>query len=173
MDNKVFVLTEQQSIANHFLSELRDAALQKDRMRFRRNMERLGEILGYEISRKLAYRPHKVTTPLGELIVPVLAQNPVLITILRAGLPFHQGFLNVFDHADSGFIGACRNESTTAITVDIDYLSVPTVQDRPVVLIDPMLATGRSILDAQRSRVTYVLYSQYSTIKFNVFQKII
>src|SRR5688572_6134727 len=150
MDNNLFVLSEQHSIANHFLSELRDAGLQKDRMRFRRNMERLGEILGYEISKKLSYQAQKVKTPLGETSIPKLQEYPVLITILRAGIPLHQGFLNVFDHADSGFIGACRNESTTAITVDIDYLSVPTVQDRPVVLIDPMLATGRSILDAQK-----------------------
>ena len=150
MDNKVFVLTDQQSIANHFLSELRDASLQKDRMRFRKNMERLGEILGYEISRKLEYLPKKVMTPLGEAVMPVLAQNPVLITILRAGLPFHQGFLNVFDQSDSGFIGAYRNEETHSITINIDYVSLPSFDGKPVVLIDPMLATGRSVLDAQK-----------------------
>lgn len=150
MDNKVFVLTRHQSIANHFLSQLRDAALQKDRMRFRRNMERLGEILGYEISKKLPYQPQKVTTPLGQASIPLLVENPVLITILRAGLPFHQGFLNVFDQADSGFIGAYRNEETRAITINIDYVSLPSVHGRQVVLIDPMLATGRSLLDAQK-----------------------
>lgn len=150
MENKVFVLSHQQSVANHFLSELRDAAIQKDRMRFRRNMERLGEILAYEISKKLPYRSQRVTTPLDDASVHLLVENPVLITVLRAGLPFHQGFLNVFDRADSGFIGAYRNEETHAITINIDYVSLPSVDGKHVVVIDPMLATGRSLLEAQK-----------------------
>lgn len=150
MDNNVFVLSEHHSIANQFLSELRDASLQKDRMRFRRNMERLGEILGYEVSKKLSYQPKKVNTPLGESSLHLLKEYPVLITILRAGIPFHQGFLNVFDHADCGFIGAYRDEGSKQVTVNIDYISVPAVHERSVVLIDPMLATGRSVLDAQK-----------------------
>jgi len=150
MDNNVFVLSEQSSIANHFLSELRDVTLQNDRMRFRRNMERLGEILAYEISKRLSYQPHTVKTPLGQTSIPVLKEHPVLITILRAGIPLHQGFLNVFDQSDSGFIGAYRNEGQSAITVNVDYVSVPPLEGRSVVLIDPMLATGRSVLDAQK-----------------------
>lgn len=150
MDNNVFVLSGQQSIANHFLSELRDAAVQQDRMRFRRNMERLGEIMAYEISKTLPYQTKTVKTPLGEVSIPMLEENPVLITILRAGLPFHQGFLNVFDQSDSGFIGAYRNEETHRVTISIDYVSLPSVHGRQVVLIDPMLATGRSVLDAQK-----------------------
>jgi uracil phosphoribosyltransferase len=150
MDNNLFVLTDRDSIGNQFLSELRDASLQKDRMRFRRNMERLGEILGYEISKKLPYRSSKVKTPLGESVIQVLKENPVLIGILRAAIPFQQGLLNIFDHADCGFIGAYRNESVKEITVNIDYKSLPPVDGKAVLLIDPMLATGRSILDAQK-----------------------
>jgi uracil phosphoribosyltransferase len=154
MDRKLFVLSEQRSIGNQFLSELRDAVVQKDRMRFRRNMERLGEILAYEISKGLAYESRTVKTSLGESDIPVLRHYPALITILRAGIPFHQGFLNVFDHSDSGFIGAYRNEGGDAITVNIDYVSVPDIAGKPVVLIDPMLATGRSVLDALQLLVT-------------------
>ena len=150
MDNNLFVLTESQSIANQFLSELRDAVLQKDRMRFRKNLERLGEILGYEVSKKLSYQKQTIRTPLGEISTPTVKEYPVLITILRAGVPFHQGFLNVFDHADSGFVGAYRNEDEGEVTISVDYVSIPDVDGKPVVLIDPMLATGRSVLDAQK-----------------------
>ena len=150
MDKNLFVLSERPSIANHFLAELRDASLQKDRMRFRKNMERLGEILGYEVSRKLAYQPQKINTPLGESSTQLLQEHPVLITILRAGIPFHQGFLNIFDQADSGFVGAYRNEGNSSVTVNIDYVSLPAVEGRTVILIDPMLASGRSVLDAQK-----------------------
>ena len=150
MIDNVFVLSEQQSIANVFLSELRDRSVQKDRMRFRKNMERLGELLAYEVSKTLSYEEKKVQTPLGQSSLPLLREYPVLITILRAGIPFHQGFLNVFDRADSGFIGAYRNESAEVLTITVDYLSVPSVDGKVVVLIDPMLATGRSILGAQK-----------------------
>lgn len=148
MDDNLFILTERNSVGNQFLSELRDAARQKDRMRFRRNLERLGEILAYEISKKLSYESKKVKTPLGELPVPLLKEHPLLLTILRAGLPFHQGFLNFFDHADCGFIGAWRNEDITNIQVNVDYVSLPPSQGKPVILIDPMLATGKSLLNA-------------------------
>ncbi len=150
MDDNLFVLGEHNSIANLFLSELRDTALQKDRMRFRKNIERLGELLAYEISKKLPFESKIVKTPLGELPMQVLKEYPLLITILRAGIPFHQGFLNIFDRSDCGFIGAYRNEDGNTITVNVDYLSVPTVHGKQVVLIDPMLATGRSILDAHK-----------------------
>mgnify|MGYP002403300214 CR=1 FL=1 len=150
MNNKPFVLTSQCSIANHFLAELRDAALQKDRMRFRRNMERLGEILAYEMSRVFSYEAKEVRTPLGEVTTPRLVEYPILVTILRAGIPFHQGFLNIFDQSDSGFIGAYREEETTSVVVNIDYVSVPPIDKRVVVIVDPMLATGNSIVDAYR-----------------------
>lgn len=150
MDNNIFVLTKQRSVANHFLSELRDASVQKDRMRFRRNMERLGEILAYEMSKTLTYESRTVATPLGEVSIPTLRENPVLITILRAGIPLLQGFLNVFDQSDTGFIGAYRNEGTSEITVNIDYVSIPPIDGKVVALVDPMLATGRSLVDAKR-----------------------
>lgn len=150
MDNNLFILNERGSVANHFISELRDAGGQSDRMRFRRNLERLGEILAYEISKKLSYESKEVITPLGTSTTELLKEQPVLITILRAGIPFHHGFLNVFDHADSGFIGAWRTEDINDLRVNIDYVSLPSVQGKSVILIDPMLATGQSTLNAQK-----------------------
>ena len=154
MKNKPFVLSDKHSVANHFLSELRDASLQRDRMRFRRNMERLGEILAYEVSKSFVYQQRTVRTPLGETSIPVLHEYPVLITILRAGIPLHQGFLNIFDQADSGFIGAYRDEATSSVAINIDYVSLPSIDGRPVILVDPMLATGRSVLEAQKLLLT-------------------
>lgn len=148
MGINLFVLAETDTIGNQFLSQLRDAVVQKDRMRFRKNLERLGEILAYELSKKLAYRSQALRTPLGKLSVNVLIEQPVLVTILRAGIPFHQGFLNFFDAADSGFIGAYRNEEGRTLTINLDYLALPPLDDRPVILIDPMLATGRSVVDS-------------------------
>ena len=150
MDTKLFILDERVSIANQFLFELRDNNLQKDRMRFRRNLERLGELLAYELSRKLPFQSKTVTTPLGDLSMQLPRELPLLITILRAGIPFHQGFLNVFDGADCGFIGAFRNEEESAVTVQADYTSLPAVSGKQVILIDPMLATGKSVLEAQK-----------------------
>ena len=102
----MFILTQQPSVANHFLAELRDVTIQQDRLRFRRNLERIGELLAYEISKSLPYRQVEVTTPLGVASTLLLRQPPVLATILRASLPFHQGFLHVFDQADNAFVGA-------------------------------------------------------------------
>lgn len=141
----VYNLTEKNSIANHFLLELRDKNLQKDRMRFRKNMERLGEIMAYEISQKLSYKHHLTETPLARTTSSILEIQPVLITVLRAGMPYFQGFLNFFDEADSGFIGAYRNEGSD-ITINLDYLSTPSLEGRTIVLIDPMLATGKSFI---------------------------
>lgn len=150
MDNNIFNLSEERSVANQFLAELREAGLQKDRMRFRKNLERLGEIMAYEISRKLLFESREIDTPLARMTVQLLKLHPVLITILRAGLPFHQGFLNIFDHSDSGFIGAWRDEGAKGLTVNMDYVSLPPVDGMPVILIDPMLATGQSLLKAQK-----------------------
>ena len=150
MDNNIFNLSEKRSVANHFMAELRHSGGQKDRMRFRKNLERLGEIMAYEISQKLSFEPLQIDTPLGSLSIPLLRQYPLLVTILRAGLPFHQGFLNVFDHSDSGFIGAWRNEDPKDLKTNIDYVSLPHVDGKAVILIDPMLATGQSVLNAQK-----------------------
>mgnify|MGYP001098143218 CR=1 FL=1 len=144
-----FILAEQPSVANHFMAELRDHTRQTDRMRFRRNIERLGEVLAYELSKALPYRPELVTTPLGTTNIPLLEQQPVLVSILRAGLPLHLGVLHYFDRADSGFIGAYRHNDATSpagFTIHLDYQSIPDVQDRPLILIDPMLASGQTLV---------------------------
>ena len=147
MDNNIFILNEKRSVANHFLAELRDKTHQKDRMRFRKNLERLGEIMAYEISQKLPFEHREIHTPLGKLTTELLQRHPLLVTILRAGIPFHQGFLNFFEHSDSGFIGAWRNEDLKNLKANIDYIALPHVDGKPVVLIDPMLATGQSVLN--------------------------
>ncbi len=142
----VFVLNKENSVANQFLIELRDKNIQKDRMRFRQNLTRLGEVMAYEISKKLAYHQVVVETPLKTTHSFAIKQQPVLITVLRAGLPYFQGFLNYFDQSDSGFIGAYRKEGEQEITIQLDYLAAPSLQDREVILIDPMLATGNSVI---------------------------
>lgn len=144
----MFVLNSNNSIANQFLYELRDAATQKDRLRFRKNLERLGEILAYEISKVLKFKSTTARTPLGESSINLIDEQPVLITILRAGLPFFQGLLNFFDHADSGFIGAFRTEGKDQLTIKLEYVATTSLEGRTVLLIDPMLATGRSIIDS-------------------------
>lgn len=134
------------SIINQYISEIRDVEVQKDSMRFRNNMIRLGEIFAYEISKMLDYSDEDVVTSLGVAKVPTLLQQPVLATILRAGLPLHQGMLNFFDHADNAFISAYRrhyNDGT--FEIKIDYLSSPMLENRILILADPMLATGQSM----------------------------
>jgi uracil phosphoribosyltransferase len=144
----MFVLNSNNSIANQFLFELRDSAVQKDRLRFRKNLERLGEILAYELSKALKFRDTIARSPLGNLSIRVLEEQPVLITIMRAGLPFFQGFLNFFDGADSGFIGAFRKEEADNLTIKLEYVATTSLEGKTVILIDPMLATGRSIIDS-------------------------
>lgn len=144
----VFNLSEQNSIANQYLMELRDKQLQQDRLRFRRNLERLGEIMSFEISKQLSYTTKIIETPLDRCRVNVLKEQPLLMTILRAGLPFFQGFMNFFDHADAGFIGAYRRETLDAVQIKFDYITSPVTKGREIILIDPMLATGKSLLDS-------------------------
>jgi uracil phosphoribosyltransferase len=144
----MFVLNGNNSIANQFLLELRDAVLQKDRLRFRKNLERLGEILAYELSRTLKYKNVNANSPLGTTPISVISDQPILITIMRAGLPFFQGFLNFFDHADSGFIGAFRKEDQDHLTIKLEYVATTSLEGKTVILIDPMLATGRSVIDS-------------------------
>lgn len=144
----VLELAKQRSAANHFLAELRDAQVQQDQMRFRRNLERVGEALGLELSRTLEYEEREVTTPLGIARIDLLKEQPVLATILRAGLPLHQGLLNYFDRADNAFISAYRKhrKGEEGFDIEVEYLSSPTLDDRVLVLCDPMLATGQSML---------------------------
>ncbi len=143
------VLGEKNSIFNQFISEIRNINIQKDRMRFRRNCERMGEIFAYEISKKLNYKVNKINTPLGISEIPLSTDNVVLTTILRAGLPFHIGFLNYFDTAENGFISAYRKAtSNTDFTIESEYLACPSIENKIVILSDPMLASGASIVSA-------------------------
>jgi uracil phosphoribosyltransferase len=140
------ILNQQPSLANHCLSELRDVQLQQDRERFRLNVLRLGELMAYEVSKKLSYHSRSVQTPLGISSVDLLSQEPVLVTVMRAGLAYFQGFQNYFKNADCGFIGAYRNEGTAELSIHLDYLAAPDLTNRVLILIDPMLATGKSFL---------------------------
>ncbi len=146
---KVFNLCEKDSLAQQFVAEIRDAVIQKDRMRFRRNLERIGEITALEISRILKWEDYEVTTPLGTAQCRRLAEQPVLATILRAGLPLHQGLLNYFDQADCAFIAAYRKhdlENEDLFTINMEYVTSPALSNRTLILADPMLATGQSIV---------------------------
>jgi len=143
-----YILNQQQSIANQLLHDLRERDIQRDPMRFRTNMERLGSILAYEISKSLAYQETTVETPLGMATIPVLKEQPVLITVLRAGIPFFLGFQQLFDRAECGFIGAFREEGDHQITIQLNYLATPSIDGRVVIIIDPMLATGKSFVKA-------------------------
>ncbi|NBA77126.1 uracil phosphoribosyltransferase [Emticicia sp. ODNR4P] len=153
----MFILNAQNSIANQFLAEMRDITVQNDSMRFRKNMERLGEILAYEISKTLDYQPATVQTPLAEASTALLTEQPVLVAILRASLPFYQGFLNLFDQSENAFIGAYRGKHRADETFDIqmDYLACPSLEGKTVMLIDPMLATGKSLVKSYQALLQY------------------
>lgn len=153
----VHELVRQQSVVNHFLAELRDIGIQKDAMRFRRNLERVGEAIAVEMSRVMEYKEEEVTTPLGMAQVMLLKEQPVLSTILRAGLPMHQGMLNVFDRAESAFISAYRKhrKGEDGFDIEVEYLSSPTLDGRVLVICDPMLATGQSMLEVYRAMLRH------------------
>lgn len=145
------VLSSGNSILNQFISEIRDSEIQKDSLRFRQNLERLGGIFAYEISKKLTYETREVVTPLGIASVPVLTEYPVLATILRAGLPFHQGFLNFFDKSENAFISAFRrHHKDGTFSISIEYASVTDIDNKVVILCDTMLASGSSMVLAYR-----------------------
>ena len=144
---QVHIFDKTDSIFNQYLAELRDVSVQQDRMRFRRNLERIGEIMGYEISKTLEYETKEVTTPLGIKEVRVVKQQPVVATILRAGLPFHTGLLNVFDQADNAFVAAYRKyDKNDGFEIKVEYYSSATLEDRVLIICDPMLATGESMV---------------------------
>jgi len=145
-------LSKNNSILNQYVAELRDVDIQKDSMRFRKNMERIGEMIAYEISKTVEYQSEDVETPLGVSSVPKLKEKIVCSTILRAGLPFHQGLLNVFDSAESAFITAYRKHKKDGIfEIEIEYVSSPDLNDKVVILSDPMLATGSSMYLAYKA----------------------
>jgi uracil phosphoribosyltransferase len=138
-------LSETNSVASRFVAELRNAEIQKDRLRFRRNMERVGEVLAYEISKTLEYAPFEVETPLGISTMLLPSQRVVLATILRAGLPFHQGMLHYFDGADNAFVSAYRrHHKDGTFDIQLDYISSPDLNGAVLILADPMIATGSS-----------------------------
>lgn len=145
-------LSTQNSVLNMYMSELRDVQVQKDSMRFRLNIERIGALMGYEISKKFEYISTEVTTPLGIAIVPVLKEQPVIATILRAGLPLHHGMLSTFDKADNAFVSAYRkHHKDNTFEVHVDYLASPSIEGKELILCDPMLATGTSMVLAYQA----------------------
>ena len=144
---KINILSEQNSVLNKFIEQIRDKEIQQDSMRFRRNLERIGEVTAYELSKTLDYTPRMVETPLGEAEVQVISDKLVVATILRAGLPFHQGFLNYFDDAQNAFVSAYRkNHKDGSFTVKVEYISCGELEGKVLLLVDPMLATGTSLV---------------------------
>ena len=141
-------ISKNNSILNHFLAEIRAVEIQKDSMRFRKNMERIGEIMAYEISKELHYQEVVVTTPLGVKQTTAIADKVVLCSILRAGLALHSGFTNFYDHAENGFVSAYRHHPNNDDFFDIliEYKAMPSLENKTLILIDPMLATGQSIV---------------------------
>jgi len=143
---KVINLSEQNSVLNQFLREIRDVNIQKDPLRFRRNIERIGEVMAVEVSKALAYEPTEVQTPLAKATVNTIAEPLVLATILRAGMPLHQGFLNIFDRAENAFLSAYRRVNDKGeLEIVAEYLAAPSIEGKTLVIADPMLATGMSM----------------------------
>jgi uracil phosphoribosyltransferase len=140
-------LSQQHSLISNWVGELRNVDIQLDRMRFRRNLERIGEAIAYEISKVLPFVEKEIQTPLGIATCKMLQDQPVLATILRAGLPLHQGLLNYFDQADNAFISAYRKHNKDgSFEISLDYISCPEMENRVVIISDPMLATGSSLV---------------------------
>ncbi len=160
----VFILNKTNTIANQFLAELRDVNIQQDKTRFRRNQEKLGEILAYEISKTLAYSEKEVQTPLGIANINTPVEQPVLCTILRAGLPFHQGFMNYFDNSPSAFVTAYRKvKKNGTFIINIDHISTPDLDGKILIICDTMLATGQSLV-----RVCKELIAQYKIKELHI-----
>ena len=150
----IHILSKGNSIFNKFIAQIRDREVQRDSMRFRRNMERIGEVMSYEISRSLNYKTHVVETPLGEASIEMISDKIVLATILRAGLPLHQGFLNYLDDAESAFVSAYRKSSKDgSFKVKVEYISSCNLEGKTLILVDPMLATGTSLVLAYEALI--------------------
>jgi len=155
------ILSNEVSLVNSWINELRNVEVQTDRMKFRRNMERIGEIAAFEISKKLDYKEMEITTPLDKIKVKEIAIQPVITTILRAGVPLFQGVLNYFDKADCGFVAAYRkHDMNDYFSIKQDYLTCPNIEGRPLIVADPMLATGASLIEALKDLLTHGKPSQ-------------
>ena len=150
---EIINLEETPSVLNRFVRELRDVTIQHDPLRFRRNLERIGEIMAYEISKRLDYHEEEVTTPLAKTMAKEASEKIVLATILRAGLPLHHGFMNYFDRADNAFVSAYRRyrEKGDKFDVVVEYLASPQIEGKTLIIVDPMLATGSSMELAYRA----------------------
>jgi len=154
---KVYHLSHQNSILNKFLKEIRDQEIQKDAMRFRRNIERIGEVLGYELSKQLEFSSEEIVTPLGTKAIQTISDEVVLCSILRAGLPLHNGVLNYFDDAENAFISAYRYHPNNDedFEIIVEYFASPPIDNKTLILIDPMLATGRSLVSVYSALKQY------------------
>lgn len=145
--NKITVLAEKNSVVQQFLTEIRNKEIQKDRLRFNRNIERIGELLAYELSKELEYKEVETETPLTTTKTKVLAEQPIVAAVLRAAIPLQRGVTNIFDNADSAFISAYRNYiDDTSFEIELGYVAAPSTKNRTLIFTDPMLATGKSLL---------------------------
>jgi uracil phosphoribosyltransferase len=152
----VNILSNTNSVLNHFIAEIRDAEIQKDSLRFRYNLERLGAIFAYEVSKELKFETKEVITSLGIANVPVLVEYPVLATILRAGLPFHKGLLNIFDKSENAFISVYRKmHKDRTFSMQIDYSSAPDIEGKVMILCDTMIATGSSVVMGYKNLLSH------------------
>ena len=155
------ILSENFSLVNSWINDLRNIGVQQDRMKFRRNMERIGEIAAFEISKTLDQKEIEITTPLDTIKVKEIETQPVITTILRAGVPLFQGILNYFDKADCGFVAAYRkHDANDYFSIKQDYLTCPSVDGRPLIVADPMLATGASLIEALKDLLNHGTPSQ-------------
>lgn len=151
----ISILSENFSLVHSWINDLRNIEVQNDRMKFRRNMERIGEIAAFEISKHLEYKEVEITTPLDKITSKEISVQPVITTILRAGVPLFQGVLNYFDKADCGFVAAYRkHDANDYFSIKQDYLTCPNIEDRPLIVADPMLATGASLIEAIKDLLT-------------------
>jgi uracil phosphoribosyltransferase len=152
---KIHYISENNSVLNHFLGQIRNVNIQNDSMRFRRNIERIGEIMAYELSKALPYKDVEIQTPLGIKKTTQIESDLVLCPILRAGLPLHNGFLNYFDHAENSFVSACRHHPNNddAFEILVEYQAISDLNNKTVLLLDPMLATGQSIVAVHKKLI--------------------